>query len=179
MKSIFRSSLFIFLVFVCLAAGKLKFVYLQPEEFIKSYVKNKKEASKTLWLNKELKSEIGKLLGRPFNTLRIRYWTHEKSTIWILSEIGKTELITFGFVIKDNAITVAKVLVFRESRGGEIHNKFFTKQFLLCKLNQKNKLTSKVDGITGATLSVNAMKKTAKLALYLDQLTQNLNQTNK
>ncbi|PCJ62476.1 MAG: FMN-binding protein [Planctomycetota bacterium] len=170
MKYLFRSPLFILLILCCLAAGKLKHVHLQPEEFIKSHVKNKKEASKSLWLNKELKKKIGKILGRPFKTLRIRYWSHEKKTIWVLSEIGKTEPITFGFVIKDKKIEVAKVLIFRESRGGEIHNEFFTKQFLSCKLTKKKKLTKKIDGITGATLSVNAMKKTARLALFLDQL---------
>lgn len=172
MNTYFKFTIIILLILFCLGAGKLKDIFLEPEAFIKQHVENKKEASKTLWLNKELKKKIGKLLGRPFKTLRIRYWFHKKKTIWVLSEIGKTEPITFGFVIKNNTIQEAKVLIFRESRGGEIHNDFFTKQFLLCKLNNKNNLTKKVDGITGATLSVNAMKKTAKLALYLDQLTK-------
>ena len=90
-------------------------------------------------------------------------------TVWILERIGKELPITAGFVITDNKIESFKVLVFRESRGWEIRNDFFTRQFDGGQLIEKNKLNHRIDNITGATLSVNAMKKLSRMALYLHQ----------
>lgn len=153
-----------------LTAGNLLEVFQDPDEYVKSHVSDEKEAAKTIWLDKEKKEMIAKILGHPFNSLRIRYWVKENQTIWVLDEIGKTEPITFGYLVEKESIQEAKVLIFRESRGGEIHNEFFTKQLLNCTLTEKHTLSKKISGITGATLSVNAMKKTAALALYLNSL---------
>lgn len=160
-----------FMIASCfIAAGNLLQVFQEPEEYVKSLVTDELEAAKTLWLDKEKQEIIADILGHPFKTLRIRYWVQGENTIWILEEIGKTEPITFGYLIEKEAIKQAKVLIFRESRGGEIHNDFFTKQLLDCTLTEKYKLSKKISGITGATLSVNAMKKTAALALYLNSV---------
>lgn len=145
-------------------------VFQEPKAFLKSITGKDENAVKYIWLNKDLQKEISDILDHPFNSLRIRYWETQDKTIWVLDEIGKTEPITFGYLIENNTIKQATVLVFRESRGSEIHNDFFTKQFLDSQINDKNKLTKKVDGIVGATLSVNAMKKTAALALYLNNI---------
>jgi Na+-translocating ferredoxin:NAD+ oxidoreductase RnfG subunit len=56
-------------------------------------------------------------------------------------------------------------LAFRESRGWEIRYPFFTKQFDQVSLTQKQKLNKTIDNITGATLSVRAVRKLAQLAL--------------
>ena len=158
------------------AADNLQ-VFQEPTAFLKSITEKDENTPKYIWVTKELQKEIGDILGHPFSTLRIRYWEHQNNTIWVLDEIGKTEPITFGYLIENNAIKKATVLIFRESRGGEIHNEFFTKQFIDSQLNEKNKLNKEVDGITGATLSVNAMKKTATLALYLNKIAKsNANQ---
>ena len=45
---------------------------------------------------------------------------------------------------------------------------FFTDQFHNAKLNDKLLLDSDIDNISGATLSVNALKRQARLALLLD-----------
>ena len=60
-----------------------------------------------------------------------------------------------------------KVLVFRESRGWEVRHPFFTDQFNEIGLTGELDLDRGIDGISGATLSVRALKKLARLALYL------------
>ncbi len=71
-------------------------------------------------------------------------------------------------VINEGRLEIIKVLVFRESRGEEIRHPFFTDQFKDARLDHKGNLDRTIDGISGATLSVRAMKKLARLALYLD-----------
>ena len=62
-----------------------------------------------------------------------------------------------------------KVLTFRESRGWEVKHTFFTRQFDNVGINQDQQLDKHIDGISGATLSVRALKKVARIALYLEQ----------
>ena len=72
-------------------------------------------------------------------------------------------------MIQNQQIEQSKVLVFRESRGWEIKFPSFAQQFLGARLTDKLQLDRKVDGITGATLSVNAYERLARLALVLDR----------
>ena len=126
-----------------------------------------------MWLKDEQKQTIKNILGHEYTAFRIRYWADGKKTAWVLEEIGKEHLITMGVVISQQKISDFSILEFRESRGWEIKYDFYTQQFLnaALKADSKNKheLSKTIDGITGATLSVRATKKVAKLALYLDQ----------
>ena len=130
-------------------------------------------AWKTLWINKEQREQIEAILGRSFSTFRIRYWGEEGRTGWIFEEIGKELPITVAVVIEEEKIIDLTVMEFRESRGGEVVYPFFTGQFLSAKLEAGETfgLDKNIDGITGATLSVRALKKIATLALYCDQQT--------
>ena len=62
------------------------------------------------------------------------------------------------------------MLVFRESRGGEVHRSAFTRQYENAALDDERRLDRRIDGITGATLSVWALNRQVKLALWLDGL---------
>ena len=62
----------------------------------------------------------------------------------------------------------ARVLVYRESRGGEVRYPSFLKQLVGVALVGEQQLSARVDNIAGATLSVNAMSRMARLALYFD-----------
>ncbi len=84
---------------------------------------------------------------------------------------GYEKPITVGIVVNQNKIEAVSVLVFRESRGAEVRYPFFTVQFLDGQLNEQFKLDKTIDGISGATLSVQALKKVVTLALYLHQQT--------
>jgi hypothetical protein len=98
----------------------------------------------------------------------VRYWARDERSAWILEEIGKEQPITVGLVINQGQLERIKVLEFRESRGWEVRHSFFTDQFRDARLTNDRNLDRDIDGISGATLSVRAMKKLAALALYLD-----------
>ena len=46
---------------------------------------------------------------------------------------------------------------------------FFTNQFKGLTLDEQSNLSGRIDGISGATLSVNALRNLARFALYLDR----------
>ena len=107
------------------------------------------------------------LLGHDYPALRLRYWCRGKRSAWILEEIGKDLPITVGVVIDDDRIRSLRVLVYRENRGGEVSTPAFTDQFDGATLGAPNELDRNIDGITGATLSVDALTRLATMALFL------------
>lgn len=140
--------------------------YLEPAAFI-ARVFPEPPAPNLLWLDDSLRESLTQVLGHPPRTLRIRYWAQADRTAWILDEIGKDKPITLGVVVANDAIESLDVLVFRESRGWEIRHAFFTNQFRDVRLDGRNHLQPRVDGITGATLSVRAATRVAAAALLL------------
>ncbi|MGC2517610.1 MAG: FMN-binding protein [Burkholderiales bacterium] len=152
---------------LCGAGASLGQTYLEPREFIAD-VLGSVPAPKTLWLNREMQSEVAAILGHPPRQLRQRYWSVNAKNVWILDETGKEDLITAGFVIVNGRIDHVRVLVYRESRGQEIRYPSFLGQFKDSKLAAGDRLDRDIDGISGATLSVAAMERMARLALYLD-----------
>jgi len=127
--------------------------------------------SQVYWLEEQDKQVIEDILAHSFNKVRIRYWKINKQSVWVLDEIGKEKPITVGIHINANQIENLRVLTYRESRGDEVRHSFFTDQFKQAKLDQELALNQHIDGITGATLSVRALSKLARIALYLDQQT--------
>lgn len=147
-------------------------MYQSPEAFIAQTFNQKPPAPKFLWLDAPMQAEAQKILGHPFSAMRVRYWADPTRTVWILDEIGKEEPITTGIVIRHGKIEVVKVLEFRESRGDEVRHPFFTDQFRGAGTKSTGELDKSIDGISGATLSVTALKKLARLALYFDRHAQ-------
>jgi len=123
----------------------------------------------TLWVSPEQRRDIEKILGHSFPALRIRYWGEGSKTVWIFEEIGKELPIQVGIIIDSRQIQSLHVMTFRESRGGEVRYPFFTSQFQGAQLLNESsnlELDRDIDGLTGATLSVNALTRLARLALY-------------
>jgi len=160
-----------------------KGVYQTPKAFITASLGQNYQA-KILWLTKEDKVIVADILSHKFNRMRIRYWQSGNDTVWILNEKGKEKPITIGVHIvnhlSDNVshqdkatIQKLKVLTFRESRGDEVRHEFYAKQFTQTSLDSERRLTKHVDGITGATLSVRATTKVARLALWLNNKVMN------
>lgn len=143
-------------------------VYQTEEDFLNTIFPTSVPEAGVLWMRGEVKQQVKEILGHKYPALRIRYWANGDTSAWILEEIGKEQPITTGIVVNGGRIDAVKVLVFRESRGGEVRHTFFTQQFIGATLDNKTKLSQQIDGITGATLSVRALKKLARLALYLD-----------
>ena len=69
----------------------------------------------------------------------------------------------------EGAIDNVQILEFRESRGWEVKYPFFTDQFADARLGPDTRLDRRVDGITGATMSVNAVTRIARVALLLHE----------
>jgi hypothetical protein len=149
------------------SAGIKEAVYLSNDDFlIQAFISGIPEV-KTVWLKGALKTNISKTLGHDYPALRIRYWLKDHRSAWILEEIGRDKPITIGFIVQDQQLVSVKVLVFRESRGDEIRLPSFTRQFDGAELVNPHQLDRRIDGISGATLSVNAVRKLAKVALQL------------
>ena len=142
--------------------------YQAPQDFISQAFNAPAPKAKVFWLDDEAQKVIEEILSHKFRKMRIRYWQQERETVWILNEIGKEAPITVGIHIKDQQIAQTKVLIYRESRGDEVRHDFFTDQFKAAKLNKDLKLNRHIDGITGATLSVRALTKLSRIALWLD-----------
>lgn len=145
---------------------------MTSEEFISSSFPNTSPQATQIWLSASIKKQAAEILNRPYRNLRVRYWSEQRRTAWIFDEIGKELPITIGVVINPNGIESVKVLAFRESRGGEVRYPFFTEQFEGLRLNEKLKLDDHIDGITGATLSVKAVIRASRLALFLHRQSQ-------
>lgn len=146
-----------------------KGVYQEPDDFLNDSFANDIPKPELVWLTSEIRPAVEKILGHKPDTLRIRYWKRDAKSAWILEEIGKEKPITTGIVIKHGKIERVKVLVFRESRGWEVRHAFFTDQFKDAQLDSDKRLNKSIDGISGATLSVRALKKLSRVALLLDQ----------
>jgi hypothetical protein len=143
--------------------------YIETVDYLHSAFGQEPPAPRTLWVSGDLRATVERVLGHRFNSLRVRYWYDGETSAWILDEIGKELPITIGVTVTDAAIVNVRVLEFRESRGWEVRYPFFTDQFVDARLQSDERLDRSIDGITGATLSVGAVTRIARVALVLDK----------
>jgi len=143
---------------------------IEPADFVAAAFPGATPQVRVLWITPDIRAEVVRILGHEPAQLRQKYWSDGQKTAWILDEIGKEDAITAGFVIKDGHIEQARVLVFRESRGGEIRYPSFVAQFRGAALADGQQLNKQIDGIAGATLSVNAMVRMSREALYFTRM---------
>lgn len=146
--------------------------YQTTDAFLREVFATTPPSPQVLWLKGDVRETTAAILGHPYPALRIRYWESDLRTAWILEEIGKEKPITVGLVVGPGGMEMLRVLEFRESRGWEVRYPFFTDQFAGVELTPERQLDRHIDGISGATLSVRALQKLARLALYLHQKTQ-------
>ena len=146
-----------------------KETYQTSKQFVSTSFNGELPKSKVIWLSSGDKVVISEIMSHQYNRLRLRYWQQDTETVWVLEEIGKEKPITIGVHIKNEQIVDVKVLAYRESRGDEVRHDFFTQQFHSASLTKENKLNQHIDGITGATMSVRALTKVARLALWLNK----------
>lgn len=172
MRPCLKTIIFTLLCMVAITDTQAGGVYQQPDEFISEVFDNNPPKAEILWLDDDLKQQIAEILDHKYNALRLRYWPRDKKSAWVLEEIGKDKPITTGIVVNDGKIEKVKVLIFRESRGWEIRHDFFTSQFSQATLDDNNMLDKSIDNISGATLSVRAVKKLAQIAILLDRYVQ-------
>lgn len=149
-----------------LAGAALARADLTLDEFLaRSFAAPPAPTPAMLWLTPAIKQRAAVILGHDFPGLRTRYWRQGERTAWVLEEVGKEQPITMGVVVEKGQILNIEVLAYREARGGEIRHGFFRRQFERATLTPGDRLDRPIDGITGATLSVGAMTRIARLAL--------------
>jgi len=166
-----RNLLTLLLLLVLGTSASARGVYQTQDDFLAEVFAGAPPQAAVVWLRGEVKATAAAILGHDYPALRIRYWGKGKRTAWILEEIGKEKPITVGLVVDDNTLRSIRVLEFRESRGWEVRHGFFTDQFSGARLTGGQELDRSIDGISGATLSVRALEKLARLALYLHSQT--------
>lgn len=155
-----------------LAQGIPQIIHLERDEFVAMAFPATAPQRSLLRLKGDLPQKLNEILGHEYRGRRIRYWRAQDTTAWVFDEIGKEMPITIGVAVRKGEIFLVKILVYREERGGEVHQPFFTRQFHQARLDSGLHLTQTIDGITGATLSVQAVTRIARMALYLDGLVQ-------
>lgn len=148
--------------------------YLAPEAFLKECFGDAVPKPQLLWLDEHAQTQLKAALGHAYPQARLRYWRAGTRTAWVLDETGKEYPITAGYVVEHagsvHRIDRARLLIYRESRGDEVRYPAFLKQFVGARIGDDAQLDRGIDGISGATLSVSAMKRMAQAALMLDAL---------
>jgi hypothetical protein len=118
-------------------------------------------------INENIQDNIKKILNDTYHLPIIKYWKAGNKVGFILETIGKHEFITTGYIVENNKIIDVKVLVYRENYGYEIKHDYFLDQIRGNSVKKNGKLVKSIANISGATLSVKAMRKLSKLSLYL------------
>lgn len=166
--------------FACLASALVYAagVYKTTEQFLLDSFDNAVPEPSLLWITGPRKEIARQILEHPYKGLRARYWQKGERTAWVFDEIGKELPITIGVITRNKSgnhqVEQVEILAFRESRGAEVRHPFFTRQFIGLGADRDHNLSAEIDGISGATLSVWAVKRVARLALYLDTQTGTL-----
>lgn len=166
MNQIKNSIILVLLVLVPALANSAS-VYETQAKFLNRAFGNSVPEAMVIWLSGERKTTVRQLLGHDYPALRVRYWCQTPRSAWILEEVGKELPITVGVIVQDDHIRSLKVLTYRENRGGEVATPAFTDQFNQATLASNRALDTRVDGISGATLSVKALTRLATMALFL------------
>lgn len=149
------------------AGGSASGAVTAGESFIAAAFDGTPPTPTVIWYDPVRRAAVAEILGHPPATARVRVWSAAGRTAVVLDEIAHTLPITAGFVVRDGCIEQAQVLVYRESRGGAVQRREWLSQFIGLGRRNDGALDGEVDGITGASLSVGAMTRMARLALFL------------
>ncbi len=142
-------------------------VYETQSEFLNRAFSGPPPDPAVIWLSGERKTVVRQILGHNYAALRLRSWCRAGRSAWVLDEIGKELPITVGVIVENDYIKNLRVLTYRENRGGEVATASFTDQFNGAGLETNGGLDTRIDGISGATLSVQALTRLASMALFL------------
>lgn len=114
-------------------------------------------------------AELAKqILGTPYPHATARYRRRGSRSLWVLPARGKTHVFITCFVVDNKKIIASEILAYHGKRGRGILSKRFTRQFLGLSLKRGDRLSERVHGITGATISSKSTINTARLALAWD-----------
>ena len=107
-------------------------------------------------------------LGYDYPGGKIKYWVHGQDSVWLLVAQGKHGLITSRITVEKGVITDFYIVDSREVRFKKSAASGFIEQLKGLCLAGVDRLSGRVDAVTGATVSSKALERTALLALRLD-----------
>lgn len=119
------------------------------------------------------RTDLEKAIGLRFSISRYTFLVGKRQGALcgyavVMNEIGKSEPITFMVgVDKDGRAGEIALMVFRESRGWEVREPRFTRQFKGKRLEHPIRVNQDIMNYTGATLSSEAIARGVKKALAL------------
>lgn len=138
-----------------------------PERFAET-VLGALPAEQKVRLSGDVKEGVQEAYGGRYPGFFVSYWQQNDQRVWALKARGRHGFVHAGLVVQEGRLLQIKVLSSKEQRGRIIETPRFLDQFTGAGLKSGSKLDQRVDGISGATYSVNAIKKMACVALYLD-----------
>lgn len=143
-------------------------VFIKTSDYVKSFFDGETPKKETVWVIGDLRDSINEVINNAENTpVRYRYWRKDNRTLWVLDSIARTLPITAGVVVEDGKIIDISVLTYRETRGHEVQSRTHRAQYYGAAITVNNALDKPINGISGSTLSVNSMKRMARIALLL------------
>ncbi len=122
-------------------------------------------------INEKVKSEIEFVSKQRFFSESIFIWSITSNdtlqALGLMDNVyGKAQPITFLTIFTlDGKIHSNHIIKYREEHGGQVANEAWNKQFV--GMDNNSDIKSNVDGISGATISVNAVKKGVQKLLLL------------
>lgn len=143
-------------------------VYKKTSDYVKSFFGGETPKKATIWVIGDLRDDINDVInGADSTPVRYRYWRKDTRTLWVLDSVARTMPITAGVVVESGKIEDISVLTYRETRGHEIQNRQHRGQYYGAVIKDDNTLDKPINGISGSTLSVNSLKRMARIALLL------------
>ena len=119
----------------------------------------------TLKLNAVVKSQVQNSAQQVFYRDELYYWTisQNDSTLahaFLDNVLGKSMPITFLVLFNtEGEIISSEVIKYREPYGGEVGNKNWLSQFIHFSDTSDYSVGKNIDGISGATISVNSLSR--------------------
>lgn len=157
----------LFLFGLCLCGRSLADTL--PEVFVETSL-GRVPAEQQLLLQGDADRAVRAAYGGRYPAASIPYWQSDGVRVWVLRARGKFGYIQAGFVVEGGRLVKSEVLSSKEKKGRVIKQERFLRQLAGIGLTGKGTLDRCVDGYSGATISVSAMEKMARLALTLDGL---------
>jgi len=122
----------------------------------------------TLEIRGPLARRVDELLGRSYPHATATYWREGARSAWLLSLPGKWGPVTAVFLVDDGRLCRVEILHHREQRGRAVRNPGFLRQFEGAALRPDLRMDRRIEGLSGATISTDAVRNMARLALLLD-----------
>ncbi|MHB9108406.1 MAG: FAD:protein FMN transferase [Armatimonadota bacterium] len=145
--------------------------YLSKKEALKLAFKDAEVVEQKVTARKEQLEQIRKLAGIKTLPPEFSYFQGTlkgKTTGFAIIDdvIGKTHPITYLLAVEpDGTVAMVEIMAYRESRGGEVRQKSFLKQFKGKTIKDKLRMREDIKHIAGATLSCRSVTDGVRIQL--------------